>query len=214
MTIFLIFLLVILVVAMFVVFFGRDMVKDILELQKQPIDKKFEVLIEHLNQGLLYGEGKVALFDDNMRIFNMFSEKYPNRILHFAYYTGHLTIEMGYKFYQQELRFHKQYFHLRDISIFAQKNIARDFIELAQMKIKEHEISVGRKTVSGIKENFDPLPDASCNSDPTQIIDKFYAVLSPEQRTAMICHMLLINSFTVLLGLLFIFLFICLKFFE
>ena len=142
MTVALIFLLVLLVLALLIVPFGRDMAKDRLELQNVTLEKKFEVLIEHINQGLFFGKAHVKNFPDDPRSLNIFSEDHANRIVHFMYSTGHLTIEMGYKYYQKELRFNKCYHNLRNITLFEQKNIARDFIETAQFKIAQHEASV------------------------------------------------------------------------
>ena len=104
MTIALIFLLVLLVLALLIVPFARDMVKDRLELQNQTLEKKFEVLIEHLNQGLMFGDARVTTFDDDPRSLNIFSDAHANRIIHFMYSTGHLTIEMGYKYFHKELQ--------------------------------------------------------------------------------------------------------------
>lgn len=195
MTVTLIFLLVLLVLALLILPFTRDMVKDKMELEKQPLDKKFEILVEYLNQGLLFGDGKVARFDDSPRFFNLFAKEHANRILHFAYSTGHLTIEMGYKYFQHELRFKKQYYNLRDVSVFEQKNIARDFIELATIKIKQHEALVNKNSASCISENPTKLPKIDENN-PLQLLDDFYDCLTPEQRMAMINHMVIIDAST------------------
>ena len=196
MTVALIFLLVLLVLALLIVPFARDMVKDKLELQKISIDKKFQILIENLNQGLMFGDAEVVLFDDNPRIFNMFSQKHPSRILHFSYATGHLVIEMGYKYFQHELRFNKRYYNLRDVSVFMQKNIARDFIETAQFKMKEHEAKVSGIGAASINDTLPPIKGVRQEESAMQLLDNFFAELSREQQVAMVNHLAVIYSST------------------
>jgi hypothetical protein len=196
MKVILLFLLVLLVAALLIVPFTREMVKDKLELQKISIDKKFQILIENLNQGLMFGEAEVVLFDDNPSIFNMFSKNHPNRILHFSYATGHLVIEMGYKYFQHELRFNKRYYHLRDVSVFVQKNIARDFIETAQFKMREHETKVGEIGVASINDTLPPISGVRHEESAMQLLDNFFANLSREQQVAMVNHLAVIYSST------------------
>ena len=74
MTVALIFLLVLLLLALLIVPFARDMVKDRLEFQEHTLDKKFEVLIEHLNQGLMFGDAHVTTFANDPRSLNLFSD--------------------------------------------------------------------------------------------------------------------------------------------
>ena len=193
MTVALIFLLVLLVLALLIVPFARDMVKDKLELQKVTLEKKFEVLIEHINQGLFFGEAEVTVFDDDPRSLNIFSDNHANRIVRFMYSTGHLTIEMGYKYFQKELVFNKCYHNLRNITIFEQKNIARDFIETAQFRISQHERSVNAVTIDGISSAAGISSDVSIDKDPTKLFDDFYAELSREQKMSMINHMAIID---------------------
>lgn len=196
MTVALIFLLVLLVLALLIVPFGRDMAKDRLELQHVILEKKFEVLIEHINQGLFYGKAHVKNFPDDPRSLNIFADDHPNRIVHFMYSTGHLTIEMGYKYYQKELRFNKCYHNLRNITLFEQKNIARDFIETAQYKITQHEGSVNSSTVSNIDSSVVPMSGVDEMKDPTKLIDDFYSDLSKEQRMSLVNHLVVIDNCT------------------
>ena len=194
MTVVLIFMLVLLVLALLIVPFARDMVKDRLEFQEQTLDKKFEVLIEHLNQGLMFGDAHVTTFDNDPRSLNIFSDAHANRIIHFMYSTGHLTIEMGYKYFQKELRFSQQYYNLRNITIFEQKNIARDFIERAQIKIAQHEATVNNTTVRNIDSSATSPAGVSIDKDPTKLLDDFHSDLTKEQKMAMVNHMVIIDS--------------------
>lgn len=196
MTVALIFLLVLLVLALLIVPFGRDMAKDRLELQNVTLEKKFEVLIEHINQGLFFGKAHVKNFPDDPRSLNIFSEDHANRIVHFMYSTGHLTIEMGYKYYQKELRFNKCYHNLRNITLFEQKNIARDFIETAQFKIAQHEASVNSTTVSNIDSSAVPMPGVDEMKDPTKLLDDFHSDLTKEQKMSLVNHLVIIDNHT------------------
>ena len=196
MTVALIFLLVLLVLALLIVPFARDMAKDKLELQNQNLEKKFEVLIEHLNQGLMFGDAHVTTFDNDPRSLNIFSDSHANRIIHFMYSTGHLTIEMGYKYFQKELRFSQQYHNLRNITIFEQKNIARDFIERAQIKIAQHEATVNKTTLGNIDSSASSPDGVSVEKDPTKLLDDFHSDLTREQKMAMVNHMVIIDQVT------------------
>ena len=194
MTVALIFLLVLLVLALLIVPFARDMVKDRLEFQNQTLEKKFEVLIEHLNQGLMFGDAHVTTFENDPRSLNIFSDAHANRIIHFMYSTGHLTIEMGYKYFQKELRFSQQYYNLRNITIFEQKNIARDFIERAQIKIAQHEATVNNTTLKNVDSSASSPSGVSIDKDPTKLLDDFYSDLTKEQKMALVNHMVIIDQ--------------------
>lgn len=194
MTVALIFMLVLLVLALLIVPFARDMVKDRLEFQEQTLDKKFEVLIEHLNQGLMFGDAHVTTFDNDPRSLNIFSDAHANRIIHFMYSTGHLTIEMCYKYFQKELCFSHQYYNLRNITIFDQKNIARDFIERAKIKIAQHEAIVNKATLGNIDSSATSPAGVSIDKDPTKLLDDFHSDLTKEQKMAMVNHMVIIDS--------------------
>ena len=67
MTITLIFLLVIFVLALIFVPFTRQLVKDKEELSRNPINKKFEILVGVINDIMLDGKGEITLFDDDPR---------------------------------------------------------------------------------------------------------------------------------------------------
>lgn len=196
MTVALIFMLVLLVLALLIVPFARDMVKDRLEFQEQTLDKKFEVLIEHLNQGLMFGDAHVTTFDNDPRSLNIFSDAHTNRIIHFMYSTGHLTIEMCYKYFQKELCFSHQYYNLRNITIFDQKNIARDFIERAKIKIAQHEAIVNGTTLRNIDSSASSPSGVSIDKDPTKLLDDFHSDLTKEQKMALVNHMVIIDQVT------------------
>ena len=103
MTITLIFLLVIFVLALIFVPFTRQLVKDKEELSRNPINKKFEILVGVINDIMLNGKGEVTLFDDDPRLMNLMSDDKSNMLIQFYYSTGNLTLILNYKFLQKEL---------------------------------------------------------------------------------------------------------------
>ena len=96
MTITLIFLLVIFVLALIFVPFTRQLVKDKEELSRNPINKKFEILVGVINDIMLDGKGEITLFDDDPRLMNLMSEDKRNMLIQFHYSTGDLTIILNY----------------------------------------------------------------------------------------------------------------------
>ena len=94
MTITLIFLLVIFVLALIFVPFTRQLVKDKEELSRNPINKKFEILVGVINDVMLDGKGEVTLFDDDPRLMNLMSDDKRNMLIQFYYSTGNLSITL------------------------------------------------------------------------------------------------------------------------
>lgn len=139
MTITLIFLLVVFVLALIFVPFTRQLVKDKEELSRNPINKKFEILVGAINELMLDGKGEVTLFEDEPRLINLMSEERRNMLIQFYYSTGNLTITLNYKFFQKELVYKKQFSGLRNLSAFMQHDIANEFIEVCNKKISEHQ---------------------------------------------------------------------------
>ena len=124
MTITLIFPLVVFVLALIFVPFTRQLVKDKEELSRNPINKKFEILVGAINEFMLDGKGEVTLFEDEPRLMNLMSEERRNMLIQFYYSTGNLTITLNYKFFQKELVYKKQLSGLRNLSAFIQPDNA------------------------------------------------------------------------------------------
>lgn len=150
MTITLIFLLVVFVLALIFVPFTRQLVKDKEELSRNPINKKFEILVGAINEFMLDGKGEVTLFEDEPRLMNLMSEERRNMLIQFYYSTGNLTITLNYKFFQKELVYKKQFSGLRNLSAFMQHDIANEFIEVCNKKISEHQQNVGYMDMSSM----------------------------------------------------------------
>lgn len=178
MTITLIFLLVIFVLALIFVPFTRQLVKDKEELSRNPINKKFEILVGVINDIMLNGKGEVTLFDDDPRLMNLMSDDKSNMLIQFYYSTGNLTLILNYKFLQKELIYKKQYSGLRNLSAFMQRDIANEFIEICGRKIAEHQQNVGYMDMSSMSGIQNPTLS---DSDPMDVVRGMYNGLTTRQ---------------------------------
>lgn len=179
MTITLIFLLVVFVLALIFVPFTRQLVKDKEELLRNPINKKFEILVGTINEFMLDGKGEVTLFDDDPRLMNLMSEDKRNMLIQFYYSTGNLTITLNYKFFQKELVYKKQFFGLRNLSAFMQRDIANEFIEICGKKIAEHQQNVGYMDMLSMSGAHS---QGLSESDPMDVVRGMYDGLTIRQR--------------------------------
>ena len=183
MTITLIFLLVIFVLALIFVPFTRQLVKDKEELSRNPINKKFEILVGVINDVMLDGKGEVTLFDDDPRLMNLMSDDKRNMLIQFYYSTGNLSITLKYKFLQKELVYEKQFSGLRNLSAFMQRDIANEFIEICGRKIAEHQQNVGYMDMSSMSGIQNPTLS---DSDPMDVVRGVYNGLTTRQRCSAI----------------------------
>ena len=183
MTITLIFLLVIFVLALIFVPFTRQLVKDKEELSRNPINKKFEILVGVINDVMLEGKGEVTLFDDDPRLMNLMSDDKRNMLIQFYYSTGNLSITLKYKFLQKELVYEKQFSGLRNLSAFMQRDIANEFIEICGRKIAEHQQNVGYMDMSSMSGIQNPTLS---DSDPMDVVRGVYNGLTTRQRCSAI----------------------------
>lgn len=182
MTATIIVLIIVLILAMVIVPFTRQMVKDKLELQSNPVNKKFETLVGIINDALLNGRGDITLFDEDPKQMNLFSKDRANMLIQFYYSTGNLTIYLKYKYFQKELKWHKLYGGLRNITVFMQKDIAWDFIDNANKQIARFQQRVGSESVHDMRGSGG---HAATASDPTAMISEMYADLSVEQKRSL-----------------------------
>lgn len=183
MTITLIFLLVIFVLALIFVPFTRQLVKDKEELSRNPINKKFEILVGVINDVMLDGKGEVTLFDDDPRLMNLMSDDKRNMLIQFYYSTGNLSITLKYKFLQKELVYEKQFSGLRNLSAFMQRDIANEFIEICGRKIAEQQQNVGYMDMSSMSGIQNPTLS---DSDPMDVVRGVYNGLTTRQRCSAI----------------------------
>ena len=54
----LIILFIILVLALIILRFAKDLMTDIIDLRKRPIEVRFKILIDEINKAILDGKGK------------------------------------------------------------------------------------------------------------------------------------------------------------
>lgn len=182
MSITLIFLAVIFIIALIFVPFTRQIMIDKQELSEHPINEKFKVLVEIINDKLFDGSAEITLFENDPRSMNLFSDKMSNYLIQFYYSTGNLVITLNYKYYQNELVHKEQYSGLRNISVFRQKDIAYSFLEVCQREITAHRRKVSQADVEARKGE---VQDAS-SSDPTTILSSVYDDLTQSQKQSVI----------------------------
>lgn len=179
----LIFLLIIFVLALIFVPFTRQLVKDKEELSRNPINKKFEILVGVINDIMLDSKGEITLFDDDPRLMNLMSDDKSNMLIQFYYSTGNLSITLKYKFLQKELVYEKQFSGLRNLSAFMQRDIANEFIEICGRKIAEHQQNVGYMDMSSMSGIQNPTLS---DSDPMDVVRGMYDGLTTRQRCSAI----------------------------
>ena len=184
-----ILLIILFLAALLFVPFARQLAKDKMELAANPINEKFGILVGIINDALLAGGGEVTLFDDNPKLMNLFSKDQANILIQFFYGTGNLTITLNYKYYQRELVFKKEFYHLREASIYQQKDVANEFIELCQEKIMEHQRKVSYESVNGMKH---PHQGTGYASDPTNVLSFMFTSASNEMRCSLVNFMVAI----------------------
>lgn len=186
---FLIVLLILVVLFLLIYPFLGALIKDRRELADTTLEEKFPFFYKTISEGLFSGKGVVHQLPDNPRAVNMMSSdpNCQNMIVHFLYSTGDMIIELGFKYYQQELRFQHTAYNLRQGSVFVQKDLANAFVEVALRRIYEHKLKVTRilnpeEVVSRIKPDK-PFDD----KDAIEMIQDSYSELSIEQKEALIC---------------------------
>ncbi len=113
--------------------------KDKDDLQGQTLDKKFNVIVNVINDYLYKGNGTIEKIDH--REFNVY-EIGSNQLIKFHYSTGQLTIDWRYKYFQKEIVHSKRYDNMRNLSLFEQEKIAKEFLQSGANKIEQHKIYV------------------------------------------------------------------------
>lgn len=178
-----IILIVLLILAILIIPFTRQLVLDKEELRKTPINEKFKELVTIINSTMLDGEGEITLFDDDPRLMNLMSENKQNMLIQFYYSTGNLTLILNYKYFQKELVHKEVYNNLRNITIFTQKDIARSFIEVCNKKIIGHQQMVMKSLTAAM-----PYGSKNINikGDTTSFLASSYDDLSLRQKRSVI----------------------------
>ncbi len=186
---FLIVLLLLVVLFLLIYPFLGALIKDRRELADTTLEEKYPFFFKTISEGLFSGKGIVHQFPDNPKAVNMMSSdpNCQNMIVHFLYSTGNMIMELGYKYYQQELRFQHTAFNLRQGSVFIQKDLANAFVEVALRRIYEHKLKVTRilnpeEIVSRISPDK-PFDD----KDAIEMVQDTYSGLTLDQKQAIVC---------------------------
>lgn len=186
---FLIVLLILVVLFLLLYPFFGALIKDKKDLIDTTLAEKYSFFFKTISDGLFNGKGEVYPFDDNPKAVNMMSTdpNCQNMIVHFLYSTGNMIMEVGFKYYRQELRFQHTAYNLREGSVFTQKDLANAFVEIAKKRIYEHKLRVTQllgpdQIVSHFTEDkpFD-------EKDGLEMIEGSYSSLSDIQKQALIC---------------------------
>lgn len=188
MTATLIVLLIITVLALIFLPFSRALMKDREELTRNPLDKKFEILISRVNQLLMGGRGEIIKTNDPRQV-NLFDENHANMIINFYYSTGHLTIILKYKYFHVELKKEMQFNDMRQAETFRQQDVANHFVEEARIAIQKHQNEVSQQR--GLKNSageymFSDIPSESGSDNPVDLIRGMYDELSSGQKLALV----------------------------
>lgn len=183
----LIVLLIITLLAMIFLPFGRALMKDRSELHENPMEKKFNILITRINDLLMHGNGEVVKFKDDPRMLNLFDDNHANMIIHFYYSTGSLTITLKYKYYQVELVKKMQFDNMRQAETFRQQDVANHFCEEASIAIRQHQIKIN--TERGLKDSageyiFSSQPSVEDSQNPVDLVRGMYDTFSHDEKLA------------------------------
>lgn len=118
--------------------------KDRQELHREPLDKKFDILIACINQLMMDGKGEIVKFEKDPRLLNLFKNNHANMLINFYYSTGTLTITLNYKYFKVELNKKIQFHNMRKADTFRQQDVAAHFVEEAKIAIHKHQEEVGK----------------------------------------------------------------------
>ena len=186
---FLIVLLILVILFLLLYPFLGALIKDKRELADTKLADKFPIFFKIISNGLFEGLGEIHEFDDNPRALNMISTDpmRQNMIVHFLYSTGNMIMEVGYKYFQQELRFQYTANGLRDGSIFTQRDRANAFVAVAQQKIREHQVNVTQLLNPDQIVNRVVNDSAIDEDDPLSMIEHSYGNITDVQKEAIMC---------------------------
>ncbi|MDE7080887.1 MAG: hypothetical protein K2O78_04455 [Muribaculaceae bacterium] len=187
MTTTLIVLLIITLLAMIFLPFGRALMKDRAELHENPMEKKFDILITRINDLLMNGDGEVVKFKDDPRMLNLFDDNHANMIINFYYSTGSLTITLKYKYYHVELVKKMQFHDMRQAETFRQQDVANHFCEEASVAIRQHQVRINKER--GLKDPageyiFSSQPSAEGSDNPVDLVRGMYDKFSHDEKLA------------------------------
>lgn len=136
---------ILITIILFIIYkFVMSSLDDKSDLQSITADKKFQIIVNMLNDVAFDLEGKVTLHDKyNFNLYNTGS----NQIIQFSYKLGMLHIEWRYKYFQKEVVHSKTIDNARNLSIFEQQKIANQFILEMDKIIETHQDKVAMDSI-------------------------------------------------------------------
>jgi hypothetical protein len=137
MTTIIIFLGLIFIITLFS--FNSNLKKDKNEFSIEPLEKKFMIITNILNEQAF--DGNATIIKKSNREYILFNQG-SNQLIIFHYSTGHLTITWKYKYFQKEIIHSKQYNDVRNLSVFQQGNIANNMIDEMLVVVENHKQDV------------------------------------------------------------------------
>jgi hypothetical protein len=114
--------------------------KDSQDLAGTTLDKKFNVIVNMLNQAAFNGEGEIKYFDS--KHFNLYPPTSSNQLIEFLYSQGMLSITWKFKYFQKEMVFRKDLTNMRNLSLFQQERIGNQIIQEMIARVEAHKESV------------------------------------------------------------------------
>jgi hypothetical protein len=118
--------------------FFSELNKDKADLQGG-IANKFNYVVQGISNAAFGSKGDIQY--NSQREFNLYKQP-SNQIVIFQYGTGILTIIWKYKYFQKEISHEKNFFDVRNLSVFEQQNIAFQIISEMASAIEKHQVSV------------------------------------------------------------------------
>lgn len=134
-----IWIIVVIIVGFILIRFFISLSKDNEDLQGRPLDDKFNVIVNMINDVAFDGLGSVTSLDK--REFNLYEDG-QNQIINFRYSTGHLTITWKYKYFQKEIVHKRQFNNVRNLSLFEQGKIGEQMIKEMEIVVENHKNNV------------------------------------------------------------------------
>ncbi len=121
--------------------FLNDLNKDKYDLEGKSVEEKFNVVVNAINNAAFNGEGKITRLDK--RSFNLYQQG-SNQIINFQYSTGTLTVTWRFKYFQKEVVHKKDFYDVRNLSLFEQQKIADRMIGEMVEVVENHKVNVMR----------------------------------------------------------------------
>jgi len=131
-----IWIIVIIVIVFIIGKFIGSLDADKKELNKEPLEQKFKILVGQINNRLYNNKGKVTVIDN--RSFNLYEEG-TNQIVQFFYSSGNLSLTWRWKRLVNETICNKNFSNVRDAGEQKQQQIFQTFVQAIAYEIEKRE---------------------------------------------------------------------------